>query len=652
MKNLSFIEITALVRELKDLAESRVDRIFNPSENRLLIYLYHPALKKIALKVDLPTHICITEYKEENPEMPSHFCMFLRKYLTNAKITKIEQEPYERIIKIYFKKAEEKYVLVCELFSKGNLILCDEQMRILIPLKAQVWKDRTIKVKMEYLPPPKQADLVNIEAAQFSARLKNSGSEQIVKAIALMGIGGTFAEELCTLSNIPKEKNPFEVTEPEYKHLFKNFQEIIENAKEGEIRPNLVYDEEKLIDAVPFYLQIYKPFKKQDFNSYNAALDEFFLKTGAEKVTISAELRIAEAVARQEKILEQHQGYLEETEDEAKMLKEKADLVYANFSQLDSMRHKIFELKKNSTWQQIIPELKKESFVKEIIPEQGKVVVELDGKLVDFDITQEVTAFANDLYEEAKKLNAKRDGINKIIEDTKAKIEQIKQQKLPEIKTRLITPIKKEKQWYEKFIWFYTSGNRLVIGGRDAGQNEMLVNKYLDPSDVVFHADVHGSPFVVMKDGEKSSEEEKTEAAIFTLCNSKAWQAKRVQEVYWVKPEQVSKHAPAGEYIARGGFMIYGKKSYMRGLELRYAIGIQPEPFRVISGPVENVRHKARYYAVILPGENNKDELAKKIKKFLASVVRESDKELLEKIDIEDLKEHCLQDSKIFGVSD
>ena len=37
----------------------------------------------------------------------------------------------------------------------------------------------------------------------------------------------------------------------------------------------------------------------------------------------------------------------------------------------------------------------------------------------------------------------------------------------------------RKPHWFEKFNWFITSENLLVISGRDAQQNEILVKRYL-----------------------------------------------------------------------------------------------------------------------------------------------------------------------------
>ena len=44
--------------------------------------------------------------------------------------------------------------------------------------------------------------------------------------------------------------------------------------------------------------------------------------------------------------------------------------------------------------------------------------------------------------------------------------------------------------WFEKFVWFITTENYLVIGGRDAQQNEILVKRYMRAGE--FHGVLEG----------------------------------------------------------------------------------------------------------------------------------------------------------------
>ena len=82
--------------------------------------------------------------------------------------------------------------------------------------------------------------------------------------------------------------------------------------------------------------------------------------------------------------------------------------------------------------------------------------------------------------------------------------------------------------WFEKFFWFISSENFLVIGGRDAQQNELLVKRYMKPVDVYVHADLHGASTVVVKNSGTGPIPPKTlnEAGAFAVSFSAAWDSK------------------------------------------------------------------------------------------------------------------------------
>ncbi|MBI2666151.1 hypothetical protein HYX13_00915 [Candidatus Woesearchaeota archaeon] len=90
-------------------------------------------------------------------------------------------------------------------------------------------------------------------------------------------------------------------------------------------------------------------------------------------------------------------------------------------------------------------------------------------------------------------------------------------------------------------------------------------------------------------------------------------------EVFYIKPEQVSKEAKAGEYLTKGSFMIYGKKTSAFP-QLKYAVGLIPNSERqseqIIGGPEAAVEKKTKNYILIIPsaGNEKKSDIAKKIK--------------------------------------
>ncbi|KAJ1492629.1 hypothetical protein T484DRAFT_2017782 [Baffinella frigidus] len=125
----------------------------------------------------------------------------------------------------------------------------------------------------------------------------------------------------------------------------------------------------------------------------------------------------------------------------------------------------------------------------------------------------------------------------------------------------------RKRVWFEKFFWFVSSDRCVVVAGKDAHQNELLVKRYMRSQDVYVHADVHGAATVIIRNDAGGAVPPRTieEAASFAVCRSKAWKAKLAggTQAWWVHPSQVSKTPQAGEYLTTGSFVIRGKKNFV-----------------------------------------------------------------------------------------
>ena len=123
-----------------------------------------------------------------------------------------------------------------------------------------------------------------------------------------------------------------------------------------------------------------------------------------------------------------------------------------------------------------------------------------------------------------------------------------------------------------------SSENLLVIAGRDAQQNELIVKRYLKPKDVYVHADIHGATSCVVKhpggDAGEIPPLTLAQAGQMTVCRSSAWDSHMVTSAWWVYDHQVSKSAPSGEYLPTGSFMIRGKKNYLPPNQLVMGLGL------------------------------------------------------------------------------
>jgi predicted ribosome quality control (RQC) complex YloA/Tae2 family protein len=228
---------------------------------------------------------------------------------------------------------------------------------------------------------------------------------------------------------------------------------------------------------------------------------------------------------------------------------------------------------------------------------------------ITLDVKKSLEENASDYFERAKKARKKSEAAKKAFGELD---KRIKEKEIRKEKT--IEKIRK-KEWFEKFKWFISSDGFLVIAGRDATTNEIVIKKHTDKNDIVFHTEMSGSPFVVVKADKKIPEQTIKEAAEFTVTNSRAWKrGLKTAEVYWIKPDQVSKQAKSGEYIARGAFMIYGDRNYLNP-EVNLAIGVYKD--KIMAGPVSAVKKHCKEFLIIIQGDKKTSDVAKKIKEKL-----------------------------------
>jgi predicted ribosome quality control (RQC) complex YloA/Tae2 family protein len=240
---------------------------------------------------------------------------------------------------------------------------------------------------------------------------------------------------------------------------------------------------------------------------------------------------------------------------------------------------------------------------------------------IEIFLEKSVEENAGVYFDLAKKNKKKLEGAKKAVKVSEEKLavllkneekfmqkEKAKQEKLEKKKA-------KKKEWFHKFHWFKSSEGFLCVGGKDATSNEIIIKKHTEKEDIVFHTDLAGSPFFVVKNGDEAGEATLNETAQAVAAYSKAWKLGHgTVEVFYVKPEQVTKKAQQGEFLAKGSFMVHGKTTYLRP-NLEYSLGLLGD--EIIGGPQASIEAQTPYFVVVVPGRNKKSAMAKKIKKDL-----------------------------------
>ncbi|MEM4347573.1 MAG: NFACT family protein [Candidatus Altiarchaeota archaeon] len=342
---LSAFDIYTLVNELRDfLPGSKIQKIQCLDERGLKLKVY--SKKNSGELILMPNYFCITKtkrkfYSEKFPEQ-SPFILQLRKKLKGTTIKEIKQHNFDRILEFIIQK-KEKYILVAELFSKGNFILCDENKKIVSLFEKRRWRDRTLDINLTYEYPPKTLNPFNLNFQEFEKILSVSKKTIVATLVSEVNLGNNIAEEVCLTSNIDKEVIANEIDENKRKKIYEKMMEIIKTGIEKK-KPSIVLDKENFIDVVPFDMEIYRNYEKKYFENFNEAVDEYFAKLNEEKVKMDLKEKLISELKRLQRIKEEQEIALSTTE---KKVEEKVKIANAIYQNLTSIE-KILELAKKT----------------------------------------------------------------------------------------------------------------------------------------------------------------------------------------------------------------------------------------------------------------------------------------------------------------
>lgn len=225
---------------------------------------------------------------------------------------------------------------------------------------------------------------------------------------------------------------------------------------------------------------------------------------------------------------------------------------------------------------------------------------------IEVDTTKTATKNASELYAKAKKLESKLEKAKTVLEELKVKLGDIK---IQSVKEKDVLKVRKELKWYEKFRWFMSSTGKLVIGGRDATSNEVLMKKQTSDEWTVFHAEITGAPFFVIRGNPEEADirEAAQAAGIFSKAWSKGYGS---VSVYYTLRSQFSKTAKSGEYISKGAFVVRGKREWKK-VTLQASVGVKDG--QVTCGPHDAIESWAEKFVRIEPGDKKPGEITKKI---------------------------------------
>jgi len=628
-------DIAAILPELRQhTIGGHIHNVYQITEEAFLLKL-HPG--NLNLIIEPARRIHLTKFEIKTPEKPSQLCMAFRKYVRSARITSIEQPNFERVVFIGIERQGKPQKIVVELLPRGNVMLIDEQGKVIVSSHYVRMKDRSIlRGQPLKLPPQRGKNL--LEATPDEAHnLRELSKVDAVKALAqVFGVGGTFAEEILQRANVDKSVPAGSLSDDQITAISNAIMQLKDAALTGIRSPMIVLDGAHLIDVVPFELELYKTMQKKKYDDFNDAVDEYFTLLSSSKLTDRREIAHADKRQQLQRRLDAQKKQLEEINESAKVLRSTGDLIFRHLPKirmtleavmdgkrskqpLDKIRDSLLKEKEDGT--RVYP------YMRELKPQGDKVTFLFEGKEIDLEARVRPQDQAAEYYAKAKRLEAKLSGLRTSTQETELLLQKLATKEL-ELKHPAKPEHRLEKEWFEKFRWFDSSEGMLVIGGRDATSNEVLLKRYTNPEDLVLHAEAHGAPFIVVKTGgAQPTVETLHEAAQACVSYSRLWKdGIRAGDAYWVKPEQVTKSAPAGEYLTKGAFMIRGQRNYIRGVELAIAVGVTLRDGKTLlmAGPPSAVKSKCQVSVGMRQGKRSPADAARRILARLAAKTKEN----------------------------
>uniref|UniRef100_A0A672J5J9 Ribosome quality control complex subunit NEMF n=1 Tax=Salarias fasciatus TaxID=181472 RepID=A0A672J5J9_SALFA len=574
------VDIRAVIAEINaNYIGMRVNNVYDIDNKTYLIRLQKPDSKAVLL-IESGTRIHSTDFEWPKNMMPSGFAMKCRKHLKTRRLAHVKQLGIDRIVDIQFGSDEAAYHLIIELYDRGNVILADHEYTILNLLRFRAADAEDVKIAVRERYP-----IENIYLDLFIAP----------KILEAMKIAETYLQETENFSG-------------------KGY--IIQKSeKKPSLTPGKPCEELLTYDEFhPFLFAQHAKSSYLEFDTFDKAVDEFFSKMESQKIDMKALQQEKQALKKLENVKKDHEHRLEALHHAQEIDRFKGELVEMNLPVVERALQVVCSALANQVdWTEIgiivkeaqaagdpvacaIKELKlqtnhitmllKNPYISEEDPEEEEKsdVVQEKGKknknkdkgqnkkpsknkpqLVDLDLGLSAYANAKKYYDSKRTAEKKEQKTIEAADKAMKSAEKKTQQTLKEVQT--VTTIQKARKvyWFEKFLWFISSENYLVIAGRDQQQNEMIVKRYLRAGDIYVHADLHGATSCVIKNpsGDPIPPRTLTEAGTMAICYSAAWDAKIVTSAWWVHHHQVSKTAPTGEYLTTGSFMIRGKKNFL-----------------------------------------------------------------------------------------
>ena len=553
----------SIVRELKSkISEGKINQVYQPERDEIVIGIrtYEQNFRLLLSASASNPRVHLTESKKENPITAPLFCMILRKHLVGGKIVSINQEGFDRVIKIEVESYTELgdltvKTLVIEIMNRhSNIILVGSDGKIIDSVKHI---DLTVSAVRQVLPgfpyelPPAQNKINPIECSfedvlnAIGNASKDKSADKVLVEI-FSGISPLVSREILYRFCGEMQKMMSEIDNQKYaEFVFSFFNEI----KNGDFSPCIVYDTDKKPIAFSCIKLTQYGGTVGEVDGTSKAVDGFYMERGVHEHIVQRSAHIVKIInnniERCRKKLAIHKENLKKSQNREKY-KIYGDLLTANMYRLESGADKA----EVENFYENPPVLITISLKPELSPSAN---AQRYYKLYQKAKTTEI--YANEQIKEAEEemyyLETVLESVNKA--ENASDVAEIKDELadggyIPKVKNKKSKLMKKTAP-----MEFVSSDGYKILVGRNNHQNDMLTIKMAFSTDIWLHTKIIPGSHTIIRTEGKSEVPETTimEAAKIAAYYSKAKSSTQVPVDFTVV-KNVKK--PSG---AKPGLVIY-----------------------------------------------------------------------------------------------
>lgn len=544
----------AVASELQQFSGARIDKIYQPNKNNIILGFYYNG-ENYALNININPknyRYHLTTHPKKNPKVAPNFCMVLRKHLIGLHIKNIITNNLERIITIEFEGFDDvddiiTKKLIIELMGKHcNIILIDEQNIIIDCIRHINLENssRNISPHTKYTYPPvtKLNILETKNFEEFIKPLNIKKLEDISTNISntYNGISKSF------IDNIINNLKINDLNNDNLKKIYSYITNIINLTDSNKLKFESIYNNDTIIDyyLVPsnsnknfvlnFYIDDYYFSKEsnEDFKNYRNSILKMILNT----------------LKKYKKRLYNINEKLENCEN-MNLYKLYGELITANLYKINNQNQSSISLENYYDNNNLIsipldikytPSVNAKRFFKKYNKLKNALEIVTIQKI---ETEKELNYIESIVYELENSSNL--DEVLSIFEEITENVifkDNVSYKKNPKVKKSTLT---KNKNVSFNPIKYTIDGLTLLVG-RNNKENDYLTLKYAKKTDLWFHTkNIHGSHAILIVDRKVPTDNVLIKCAQIVAFHSKARDSSNVPvdycEVKFVKKPKGSK---------------------------------------------------------------------------------------------------------------